>query len=146
MRGRPAASVCGLHTGVTTIRASGATSRRHQPRGRQADRQGDGTVDLHDGTGQLQQRLSPDVQDDVCADHGVAQDACLLRVQTLGILAILGVGEIEIAGNPQQVAHADVGAGAAGSGSQIRLFYAEIAPGVEDDRDGLADRKTIDPH
>ena len=69
-------------------------------------------IDRDDAADQLAERFAPDVEHDVGADQRVAQRGGLLDVQPLGVLAVVGVGEVEVAGNAQQLAGGDRAAGA----------------------------------
>ena len=105
----------------------------------------DPAVHLDAGAGQVLERLAPDVEHGVGAEQGVAQRARLLRVERLGLVAIARAGEVEVAGDAQQVLGRDGAARAAATVGDVGLDRAEVAAAVEDDRELLAERKAGDP-
>ena len=84
------------------------------------------------------ERLAPDVEHGVGADQRVAQRAGLLGEQVLGLLAVLGGGEVEVARHAHQLVLADRVAGAAAAVGDVGLDRPEVAAAVEDDRQRLA--------
>ena len=70
--------------------------------------------------------------------------AGLLGVELLGLLAVLGGGEVEVAGHAQQLVRPDGAARAAPAVGDVRLDRAEVAAAVEDDRELLAQRQPGD--
>ena len=75
------------------------------------------------------QRLAPDVEHGVGADQRVAQRGGLLGEEVLGLLAVLGGGEVEVAGHAQQLVLADGVAGAAAAVGDVGLDRPEVACG-----------------
>ncbi len=123
----------------------GHQRRRQQPVGRQAHRELDRVIDGDDAADEVAQRLAPHLEHRVGADERVAQRGRLLDVEALGLRTILGVGEIEIARHPQQLAGRHRRAGGAAAAGHVRLQRPEIGPAVEDHRHRLAQRETVDP-
>ena len=87
------------------------------------------------------ERLAPDVEHGVGADQRVAQRGGLLGVEALGVGAVVGLGEVDVARHPQQRIGAERGAGAMVAGGDVGLDRAEVAAAVEDDGDGLRQRQ-----
>ena len=56
---------------------------------------------------QLTERLAPDIEHHVGADERVSQRGRLLDVQALGIRAIAGVGQVQVARHSEQLARGD---------------------------------------
>ena len=104
-------------------------------------------VELHralDGDvapGDIRERLAPHLEHRVGTHERVARGARLLGVQPLGLVAVLRLGEIEVARDAQQLGRADGLPGAVTTGSDVGLDRAEVAPAVEDHRDLVADRQ-----
>ena len=69
----------------------------------------------------------------------------LLRVERLGLVAVARAGEVEVAGDAQQVLGRDGAARPAAAVGDVGLDRAEIAAAVEDDRELLAEREAGDP-
>jgi hypothetical protein len=113
--------------------------------GRQADVELDAAVDLDAGAGQVLERLAPDLEDGVGADQRVAHRRGLLGVQPLGLLAVLGGAEVEVAGDAHQLPGADRRAGPAAAVRHVGLDRAEVPPAVEDHRQRVAERERRDP-
>jgi hypothetical protein len=132
------------HGGDDQLRFGRYERRRQQPGGGEADRQVERVIHLHGAADQVAQRLTPDVEDDVRAHQRVAERARLLEVETLGLLAVLGFGEVEVAGNAQQLASGDRRARAAGAARHIGLERPQVAPAVKDHGDRLGQRQTAD--
>ncbi len=103
--GLPSASVRAPHTGVTTSResgrrarsaaadAAGRLTRTGRPSGRPPRRDRPAP-----------QRFAPHIEHHVGAEQRVAQRRRLLDVQPLGLVAVLGVGQVEVARDSQQLA------------------------------------------
>ena len=87
------------------------------------------------------ERLAPDVEHGVGADQRVAQRGGLLGVEALGVGAVVGLGEVDVARHPQQLVGAERGRRCHGAGGDIGLDRAEVAAAVEDDGDGLRQRQ-----
>ena len=102
-------------------------------------------IDRYDASDQVSQRLAPHVEDDVGADERVAERRGLLEVQPLCVLAVLGIAEIEIAGNAQQLVRGHGSPRPAGATGDVRLQRAEITASVEDHGHRFAQRKPVDP-
>ena len=117
---------------------------RQQPVGGQADVELDAAVDLHARAREVLERLAPDVEHGVGADERVAQRGGLLGVERLGLLAVLGRAEVEVARDAQQLARGDRRAGAAAAVGDVGLDRAEVAAAVEDDRQRVAQREALD--
>ena len=123
-----------------------ATSAVGSSRGRgQPDRELDRVVDGDAAAGEIRQRLAPHVEHGVGADQRVAQRRRLLDVELLGAVAVLGVGEVEVAGHAQQLAGRDGRARRRGCRGDVGLQRAEVAPAVEDDRHRLAEGQPARP-
>ena len=102
-------------------------------------------VDRDPAAGEFAERFAPHVEHRVSADERVAQGGRLLDVQPLGLLAVVGVGEVKVARNAQQVARGDARARRPAAPGDIGLEGAEVAPAVEDDRQRFAERQPADP-
>jgi hypothetical protein len=102
-------------------------------------------VDRHLAAGEIGQRFAPHVEHGVGSHQRIAQRGRLLDVQLLGRLAVLRVGEIQVARHAQQLPGRDGGAGAAAAGRDVGLQRSEVAPAVEDDRNRLGEREPRDP-
>ena len=113
--------------------------------GGEADVEHDPAVDLDARAGEVLQRLAPDVEHGVGAEQGVAQRAGLLRVQRLRLVAVARAGEVEVAGDAQEVVGRDGAARPAAAVGDVGLDRAEVAAAVEDDRELLAEREAGDP-
>ena len=68
----------------------------------------------------------------------------LLGVEVLGLLAVLGAAEVEVAGHAQQLVGRDGGARPAPAVGDVGLDRPQVAPAVEDHRQLLADREAAD--
>ena len=90
------------------------------------------------------QRLAPDVEHGVGRLERVAQRAGLLGVELLGLLAVLGGGEVEVAGNAHQLVGRDGRARPAPAVGDVGLDRAEVAAAVEDHGERLAQRQPHD--
>ena len=112
--------------------------------GGQPDVERDAAVDLDAGAGEVLERLAPDVEHGVGADQRVAQRGGLLGVERLGLVAVLGGPEVEVARHAQQLAGRDRRAGAAAAVGDVGLDRAEVPPAVEDDGQRVAQREAGD--
>jgi hypothetical protein len=92
------------------------------------------------------ERVAPDREHGVGGGEGVAQRHRLLGVQPLGLVAVLGLAEVEVARDAQQLVGGQRGAGAVGAARDIGLDAAEVPPAVEDHGHRLAQGKAADPH
>jgi len=99
------------------------------------------TLDGDVAPGDVRERLAPDLEHRVGAHQRVAHRPRLLGVQALGLVAVLRLGEVEVARDAQQLGRAHGLAGAVVAGRDVGLDRAEVAPAVEDHRDLLADRQ-----
>ena len=86
------------------------------------------------------ERLAPDVEHGVGADQRVAQRAGLLGEQVLGLLAVLGRGQVEVARDAHQLVLADGVAGAAAAVGDVGLDRPEVLAAVEDHGQRLGQR------
>ena len=86
-------------------------------------------VDADARVGEILERLAPDVEHGVGGLERVAQRRGLLGVELLGRLAILGAGQVEVAGHAQQLVGADGAAGAAAAVGDVGLDRAEVGAG-----------------
>ena len=116
-----------------------------QPVRRQPDLEPDPAVDLDVRVGEILQRLAPDVEHRVGRLERVAHRAGLLGVEALGLVAVLGRGEVEVARDAQQLVGRDGGARAAPAVGDVGLDRAEVAAAVEDHGEGLAQRQAAHP-
>ena len=91
------------------------------------------------------QRLAPDVEHGVGAHQRVAHGGGLLGVEALGLVAVLGLAEVEVAGHAQQLVGSHRGARAQAALGDVGLDRPEVAAAVEDHRDGVADGQPVDP-
>ena len=69
----------------------------------------------------------------------------LLGVEVLGLVAVLRLGEVEVAGDAQQLVGRHRGPGAAPAVGDVGLDRAEIAAAVEDDGERVAERQAAHP-
>ena len=142
----PAASGRALQTAVTTRPLSGATSAAGSSRcAGSRDVEPQPPVDLDARVREVLQRLAPDVEHRVGGLERVAHRARLLRVEPLGVLAVLCLGEVEVAGHAHQLVGRDRGARPAPAVGDVGLDRAEVAAAVEHDRERLAHRQAADP-
>ena len=86
------------------------------------------------------ERRAPDVEHGVGGLERVAHRGRLLGVEVLGLVAVLGAREVEVAGHAQQLAGGDRGAGAAPAVGDVGLDRPEVATAVEDHGQRLAER------
>ena len=126
------------------MRVAGDERRGQQPRGREPDRQVDRAVDRDSWPDQLGERFAPHVEDDVGADERVPERGRLLHVELLGSGAVLGVGKVEVAWHPQQLAGRDRRAGRETAARDVGLERPEVATTVEDHRHRFADGEPAD--
>ena len=142
--GRPSASVRALQTGATVRWRSGATRATGMSRcaGRRTGARRSGPRRRGVSATRLQ-RLAPDRQDRVGGQQRIAQGARLLGVGLLGLAARLGVAEVEIAGDAQQLVGADRAARAPRAVGDVGLDRAEIGAPVEDDGQRLAEGEPV---
>ena len=143
--GRPSASVRAPQTGATVIWRSGATSATGMSRwaGSRTSISMERSI-VTSGPTASGQRLAPDGEHGVGGDERVAQRARLGRVELLGRVAVLGVGEVEVARHAQQVAGAHRGPRAEPAVRHVRLDRAQVAAAVEDDGQRVAQRERPD--
>ena len=116
----------------------------HEAMGGQLDAELDRAVDGDVAAGRGGERAGPDGEDGVGGDDRVAQRARLLGVELLGLVARAGLGEVEVAGNAQQLGGADGRAGDAAAVGDVRLQRAEVAAAVEDHGQGVRQREIGD--
>ena len=90
------------------------------------------------------ERLPPDVEHGVGGRERVAQRRGLLGVELLGLLAVDGAGEVEVARDAQELVGGDGRAGAAPAVGHVRLDRAEVAAAVEDHGQRLAQGQAHD--
>jgi hypothetical protein len=91
--------------------------------------------------GGLLQRLAPEGEHGVGRLEGVAHEAGLLGVQALGLLAILGRGQVEVARDPHQLVRPERASRAPPAVRHVRLDRPEIATAVEHDGERVAERE-----
>jgi len=108
-----------------------------------AHAQCDAMVDV-DG-GDPRQGLPPDRQHRVRGDDRVADRLRLRGVELLGLVAVGGVGQVEVARHAQELGRGHGRAGAPPAVGHVRLDRPEILPSVEDDRQRLGHREAPDP-
>jgi hypothetical protein len=89
--------------------------------------------------------VTPQVEDDVGAEDRVTQHRRLLDVEMLGLVTIVRVGEVKVAGDAQQVTCRDNRAGAEAAWRNVGLKRAQITTGVKDHRDCVTDWESVDP-
>ena len=144
--GRPSASGRALHTAVTTICLSGATSAAGSSRwaGSRTSRPIRRSTATRDCTTSSNGSCQTD-EHGVGGGQRVAQVAGLLGVELLGLLAVARGAEIEVAGDPQQLVGGDGAARPARAVGDVGLDRAEVAAAVEDDRQRVAQRQPADP-
>ena len=71
-----------------------------------------------------------------------AEDVVYLR--TVGVRPVVGVGQVEVARDAQQLVRGDRRAGASAAAGDVGLQRAQVSPAMEDDGDRVAERKTPD--
>ena len=78
------------------------------------------------------ERLAPDVEHRVRPDECVTERAGLLGEQQLGLLAVLGRGQVEVERHPHQLVLADGVTGSAPAVGDVGLDRPEVLAAVED--------------
>ena len=101
-------------------------------------------VDGQPAVRDLVERVAPNVQHRVSADEGVAQRSGLLGIEPLGLAAVAGRGQIEVAGDSKQFACGDRRPRALAAVGDVGLQRSEIAAAVEDDGDRFGHRQGLD--
>jgi hypothetical protein len=94
----------------------------HQTVGRQPDAEVDRAVDADPALRQLGERLAPDREDGVGGEDGVPQRARLLDVGLLGLVAAVGVAQVEVDGDAEQGVRRDRRAGPEGPVGDVGLI------------------------
>ena len=146
--GRPSASVRALQTAtIRSWRSGGAQRDRDQPRRRRVDGARDAELDRDRVLGHARRAARTRSTSTVSAAiTRVAQVAGLVAVEPPRLVAVGGVGEVEVARHPQQLVAGDRRAGAVAAERDVGLDRREVAAAVEDDRQLVAQREAVDPH
>jgi len=110
----------------------------------QADIEVHAVVDLDAGAHQVLERSAPDVEHGVSADQRIAQRGGLLGEHVLGLVAVLGGGQVQVARDAHQLVARDGLAGAAAARGHVGLHGPEIATAMEDDGQRVAQRERRD--
>ena len=132
------------HRDDPQLALGGAQRDREQPRRGRVDRAGDGALDGDRCGGHLGEGLVPDREHRVGGDHRVAQVGRLVAVEAARLDRVGRVGEVEVAGHPQQLVAGDRAAGAVAAERHVGLDRREVAAAVEDDRQLVAEREAVD--
>ena len=145
--GRPSGDVRALHTAYhAELALGGPQGDGDQARRRSLGRAADAPLELDPRRRDLGEGRPPHREDRVGGDERIAQRPRLVAVEPLGVVAVGGLSEVEVARHAQELVAADRLAAAVGPQRDVGLDRGEVAAGVEDDRQLVAEGEALDPH